>query len=117
VISFSTVEYNPVGRLELEPDLSGSDYRSAGRRLSRSRTLDGGVVLDDAGFSDGDRIMEFQFKGVSAADHETLQAMAEDYPLVKVGTEDGLFQGGLEQVRLYNGILYVRFLVSAKLSA
>lgn len=117
MIGFSTVEYNLNGALMLEPRIENSDYRTVTRRLSRSQTLDGGVVLDDAGFSDGDRTMEFQFNDVSAEDVAALQAIAEDYPDIKVATEDGLFQGGLERVRVYNGVLYVRFLVSSKLSA
>lgn len=87
------------------------------RRLTRTATLDGGVALDDVGYSDGDRTLDLSIIGPPESTRDALQALMEADGVQRIATSDGVFEGGLERLTVKNGALTARFLVSEKLSA
>ena len=94
-----------------------SNLRSTTRRLNRTATLDGGAVIDDAGYSDGDRTLTIALQQPTASVHASLQALIEGGGTQRVATRDGTFEGGISRVTEQNGqLLTVQFLVETKLS-
>lgn len=106
--------YSPVILFESPAD---SRIRDVERRIARSATLDGGAVIFDGGFSDGDRTIELQLRGPTEAQAAAVLALIEADGLQRLATQDGVFEGALDRVNLSAGALYARFLVQTKLSA
>lgn len=106
--------YSPLILNELASD---SNTRSVERRVARSATLDGGAVIFDGGFSDGDRDLELQLRGPSASDTAALLALIQADGLQRCATVDGVFEGSLARVSLRGDTLSARFLVRERLSA
>jgi hypothetical protein len=91
--------------------------RSGARRIARTATLDGGCVIADMGFSDGDRSLtaEDPLPGIEAV--EFARYIVENYGLVVVTTEDGVYEAAPEAYDVNaSGVLSIKLLVSGKLS-
>lgn len=117
MVVISTIDFNPAGSLVLQEDAAKSDLRSVSRRLSRSATLDGGAVLDDAGFSDGDRTINLSLSEVTGDQYSTLRDMATLFSGHLIATVDGVFSGGIDSLQAAQGETTLRFLVESKVSA
>lgn len=117
MIIISAPIYNLAGTIVLQEDRSTADLRTVARRVSRTATLDGGAVLDDAGFSDGDRTLTFGLRQPTAALYAALEEFAELYSRVIIATQDGVFYGGIERVYQRGGQVRLSLLVESKLSA
>jgi hypothetical protein len=112
----SAIAADPLGVVELEIDFSGSDFNSLSRRISRTATLDGGVVLTDLGYSDGDRTVLL----ATPPDAEALaglQYLLRNYGLVNVALPDGFYQTGLANLQANGENLAVSLLLKQRLSA
>jgi hypothetical protein len=86
------------------------DYRP---RVTRSPTLDGGAVIYNLGYSDGDRDISI----VSMVDPETeekLRSMVQDELFVIVSTRDGVFYGSIDAMVVDRGILNLKFLAQER---
>ena len=106
--------YSPL-MLDFEP--SSTNLRDTNRRLNRVATLDGGVVLDDAGYSDGDRSVTITIYAPTQAEQAALQGMIEGGGTQRLATHDGVFEGGIERLTQYAGSsIGIDFLVSSKIS-
>jgi len=107
------VTYSP---LILHEDRS-SNLRGVERRVSRTKTLDGEVRIDDAGYSDGDRTISLRVRAPSKAQVAALQGLVAADGLQRLSTVDGLMEGAVEYVALNDGLLNVRFLVRDRIDA
>jgi hypothetical protein len=112
----STPTYNIAGTVCLKYD-SDSELKTNTRRVSRSATLDGGVVFTDGGYVDGDRKFTVNYKNASEAEELALWEIFKDYSQVILSTPEGCFTGVLETVRCQNGIGSVSILYKERLSA
>lgn len=65
--------------------------RSGSRRNQRTATLDGGVVITDMGYCDGDRDLTIKVPEASLADIEYAKYIVENYNIVTVTTDEGVF--------------------------
>ena len=107
--------YSP---LILQENQTESDLRTVTRRVSRTATLDGGVVMDDAGFSDGDRTITVVVASPPESVQASLVALIEADGLQRITTIDGVFEGSIETITAQDGgDMSITFLVSEKLSA
>ena len=88
-VFLSATEFDLDGFVEIEP-LPDSEYGPYARRSTRTPTLDGGVVSQDYGFSHGDRVMSIKFESTQALD-ATLKHLVEQYSLVQVSADGGVF--------------------------
>jgi hypothetical protein len=90
--------------------------RRGERRVSRTGTLDGGVVITDLGFADGDRTILVNEPNASLASVDFARYLVEHYSLVNVMTEDGAYSAVPSAYDVSNGELSLTMLVSEKLS-
>lgn len=81
---------DPAGYVELVVD-NDQTAGEARRRVARIATLDGGVVVNDAGFSDGDRTIQLSWTPVSSAAEDTVERLVRNYTRLTLGTRFGVF--------------------------
>lgn len=92
-----------------------SDILSGSRRVTRNATLDGGVGVNDLGFSHGDRDLVVA-GAVSETEEADLWYLFRTYATVSVATGEGLFSCGMRDFSSKNGKLSITFLVKEKLA-
>ena len=95
--------------------LPNSDLRAAERRVSRVRTLDGGVVLNDSGFSHGDRTLRIRISS-SRALWDRLWALFRTAATVTLSLDDGCYRGALSGITEAEGRIELNILVREKIS-
>lgn len=83
-------------------------------RVSKTKTLDGGVVVDHRGFAVGDRTVEIKCE-LSATDEATLRTLFENETIVYISTKDGFYSGAIERLR--GGYGNIEFAISLKAAA
>jgi len=82
-------------------------------RVSRSPTLDGGAIIENLGYSDGDR--EIRILSNVDSDIETrLQSMVRDELFLVVSTRDGVFYGAINDMAVDRGSLNLKILVQER---
>lgn len=107
-------EHSP---LVLHETPGSSNLRSTTRRLNRTATLDGGAVIDDAGYSDGDRTLTVALQEPSGHTYDALKAFIEGDGAQRIATRDGVFEGGILRITEQGGkLITFGFLVETKLS-
>ncbi|EMG36616.1 hypothetical protein PCS_02628 [Desulfocurvibacter africanus PCS] len=114
MIGISALTYDPDGAL-LIPGHPDSDLGSLGRRVSRTQTMDGGVVIQDFGFADGDRELSIVIMRDSKLVGQ-VSRLLRLYDLVLVCLEDGAYEAALESVRQSVDSCIVRILIKARVS-
>lgn len=92
-----------------------SRLKSGTRRVSRTRTLDGGCAIFDGGFSHSDRTWSIEAR-VSDALWETLWAIMMGYALVYIATEEGFFEACLESAERTEDRAVLSILIKEKLT-
>ena len=97
--------------------VSDPPKRENTRRLSRSATMDGGCVITDSGYSEGDRTLSFSAANVSESICDRLWAFFEDESMVHLSAKEGFFSGYLESVSIDSaGNVDISFLVKEKIA-
>jgi len=97
--------------------LPESDLRAGTRRVSRTKTLDGGVVITDQGFAHGDRTLRLVARS-SETLWAALWALFQTAALqVTVSLADGCFTGSLDQISEADGKIKLSVLLKEKISA
>ena len=79
-------------------------------RVSRTATLDLGVVIDNQGYAVGDRTIRI-FSLVSDSVEAKLWDLVKNNLYLLVSTRDGLFFGSVEEMNIDRGQLEMTFLV------
>jgi hypothetical protein len=88
--TLAAVNFDPIGFVQLRV-LDSTTIGASGRRVNRVPTLDGGVAVNDQGFSEGDRTIELRWQPADAALEDNVRRMVEVYPTVHVATRAGVF--------------------------
>lgn len=111
----STPTYDPFGHLMLDclPSQNDGEVR---RRVNRSPTLDGGVAVNDFGFSDADRNIELRWELTSRTEAETAQSMVIAYDRLILSTPSGVFLAAPESYSATGQEAVIRLLVVERLS-
>ena len=81
---------------------NNSQLYDATARVSRTKTIDGGVVVDHQGFVDGDRSLNINCD-LTAAEELILRTLFENETIVHVATKNGFYAGAIERLRGDNG--------------
>ena len=115
MISISTVTFDLNGNIVLL-NAGKSDLSSATRRVTRSSTLDNGVVLADLGFTEGDRTLDIVVSNSSIEQEESIKYLQKTYPLVVLSCRDGAFLGVIADRSRQASELAFSFLVKEKLT-
>lgn len=89
--------------------------RDTTRRVNRVLTLDGGVAINDGGYSDGDLTFELEWKSEVEVNAAVLR-MLQIYPRAVLSTRSGVFEVVLETYRLNAGTSRLVCLPVARLS-
>jgi hypothetical protein len=113
-IGIASQTYDADGAFILSP-LADTSIRDMERRLTRTKTLDGGVVITDGGYSVGDRTLDI----VVTSERElalSLAALLEDALWVIVSTEEGCYLAKFQELRDRDGKLTIRALIKEDLS-
>lgn len=97
MIALNALVFDPLGSVTLD-ELPSSEMSEVSRRVNRAKTLDGGIAINDGGFSHGDRTFSVRWRIKSEADFERVQRMARLYSRVHVATRQGLFRAVPERV-------------------
>ena len=77
--------------LMLNVDVSDSELEVLTRRVNRSATLDTGSVIDDHGFSQGDRDLVFRISDASESDVTKLKYFLQRYSELRISFNEGIF--------------------------
>lgn len=115
MISITTPTFDAYGAEMLKPDTK-SDYGSLDRRASRTKTLDGGVTIDDMGFSWGDVTLKMIFTNLNDVSAANLKRLTSSYSRLIASTKDGVFNVSPSRFEEKDGVVSITLLISEKLS-
>jgi hypothetical protein len=103
MISISTTTSNPSGNIVLRHHY-GSKLHEKPLRVSRTKTLDGGVYINHSGYTDGDRTLSIN--ATITKDQETIiNSIAALYTSFLFGLDDGVYLGSISSFTAENGKL------------
>lgn len=76
-----------------------SNLRSQERRMSRTATLDGGVAIEDGGWSAGDRTLSIVLPTREATPNTiaAIEALRANHLRVSVATDEGVFEALIQR--------------------
>ena len=115
MIGISTLTQNSAGHLVIyEKKSSQMDDRPA--RVSRIKTLDGGVYINHSGVAAGDRTLNVVVR-LSDADRERLLTIYETETFVRVSFPDGMFTAVISSVRRQNADTLITLMLNEKESS
>ena len=111
IIGLSPLAYDPTGAktLYVEPG-AFEQFNSGSRRATRTKTLDGGAVIYDAGFSVADQTFEIKVR----ADRYIPAYFAwlvKSQNLVRLSNEQGVYTGAPARWEIRDGMAMLEFLV------
>jgi len=90
VIFISAITFDLQGTADIHA-LANSDAGTMTRRTSRTATLDGGVAVNDFGYTDADRDMIVSMKQTKSLD-DTLRYIVRNYGQIHVSTPEGFYK-------------------------
>lgn len=90
MIAISSPTFDIDGHVVIHP-LPGSNIGETRRRVNRVPTLDGGVAVNDRGFSEGDRTLSYEWDAVSKAHNDAVERLFRLYARLFVSTPDGVY--------------------------
>lgn len=89
-IFLSTTTYDLSGWAAIRA-LPDSSLGETTRRVNRVATLDGGVVVNDGGFAEGDKTISAIWRPVSKAHDDAVAYLVATYSVLLACTRDGAF--------------------------
>lgn len=109
-----------IGISTIEADVNGAviisgvhDFLGLTARVSRTKTLDGGVHITHSGISDGDRTLTVQAR-VNRAQEETIRHIFKNHTFVHVSTPEGFFIAAIRQIRIDRGNVRMEIYINNK---
>jgi hypothetical protein len=87
------------------------------RRVTRVKTLDQGVAVNDFGFSEGDRTIDLNWTPRTAAVEANVARLVKTYPQLQIATVDGVYLAAPETYTPGADQSRLRLLVLSKLSS
>ena len=117
MIGLSTITFDLKGARIFSGDRNADlKNRKGDRRISRTATLDGGVLIADLGFSDGDRTLTAIELDATQEAVDFAQYIVEHYTLINAATDDGVYEVAPESYIVDDGKLTITLLVNRKIS-
>ena len=89
-VGLSSLTFDLDGHVEIDA-LESSDVDSIERRVTRVKTLDGGVSLRDGGFSHGDRTVVLSWRIHDASHFEAVQYLVQNYAQLRLSMRSGCY--------------------------
>jgi len=115
MIAISTMTQNISGSLVLYEDES-SDFEDYSTRVSRTKTLDGGVHINHSGFSHGDRTFIVIAK-ITEAEGVIAKNIQQTETLIWISCKEGFFSGVIESIKIDGMDLTMSIMIKEKLSS
>lgn len=116
MIVLSTILADPDGVIELDVDYGRSDLNTGSRRVSRTATLDGGVEINDSGFSHGDRTLKIIAVKIGRTLAAAITNMRNIETVIHLAMFDGFYQAVLKSSSTRNGEANLTVFIKSKLS-
>ena len=110
MISISTATADPLGHVIIDTNI---DIRENTARVARTKTLDGGVYIQNSGFSDGDRTVRVSTR-ITEEQSATLWYIFSNYTSIHLATPDGLYLAVIKTLKLDNGKMTITILIESK---
>jgi len=93
-----------------------TDLYSLSRRVTRIATLDGGVVLNDLGFTHGDRTFNIS-AALTPDQQDSVNRLLRIYPTLMISVQEGLFLGAIEINNVTGNVSVLQILIQEKLTS
>ena len=113
----STTVYDSQGHIELNVRADSFLAGEQQRRVTRIPTLDGGSVLNNFGFSHGDRTITLVWENDNQAAHVLVARLTQLYATVITSISDGVYLAAIESYTPKAAECSLRLLVTTKLSS
>lgn len=114
--TISTREFDPDGYVQIEATVASALGGERTRRVNRVTTLDGGVAINDFGYTDGDRTLDLRWTPASEAQERAVERLLRTYPTLCVTVPDGAFLAAPERYTPGTDESTLRLLVVSRLS-
>lgn len=112
MLSLSTPSAHPNGNVIIDA-FSDSSLKERVLRISRTKTLDGGVYINNFGFCHGDRTLAVKAR-ITEAQEVVLTLLTELYTRVVVSMDDGVYLAAVSHMVPDNGELSMTLLIEKK---
>ena len=116
LVTLSTTTFDLDGAIEIDA-LETSDLGETRRRMNRIATLDGGVVFNDFGATDGDRTIRLQWTPQDAATEAAIARLVRLYSRLRLSCKDGLYLVAPESYKAAAATSVMTLLVVENLTA
>lgn len=114
MISISTSVSNITGNIIIKTqNHQMSQMREKKARLTKTETLDGGVHIENNGYSDGDQTFSIIAK-ITREQDETITNIFENYIDAVLSNADGVFYGAISYLKIKNDVMTLTFEVKQK---
>jgi len=110
MIAISTITQDISGNIELP---IAADFRKNAARVSRVKTLDGGVYITHSGVSAGDRNINIDTI-VTESQAGTLWYIFNNYTFINVSVQDGFFLAVIDSLEIKNGKLKMSIMIKSQ---
>jgi len=90
-----------------------ADIRDNTARISRTKTLDGGVVINNSGFSAGDMTLRISER-ISESKAAVLWYIFQNYTSILLSTNAGLFLAAIQSLKPNNGKMTMTILIESE---
>lgn len=114
--ALSTPVWDPQGHVLIDalPTQTEGETR---RRVNRVATLDGGAVVNDAGYSEADRTIDLKWQRGSAEHEASVERLVRFYPRLRVAARSAVYEAAVEAYVPQQNESLLRLLILTKLSA
>ena len=115
LVTLSTTTFDLDGAIEIDA-LETSDLGETRRRMNRIATLDGGVVFNDFGATDGDRTIRLQWTPQDAATEAAIVRLVRLYQRLRISCPDGVYLAAPESYKSMQNLSTMTLLIAEKLT-
>ena len=110
MLSISTLNFDLRGSVVLD---TNADFMENSARVTRQKTLDGGVYINHSGVSDGDRTFKIKTR-VTEDQAGTLWYLFNSHVFVHVSGPAGFFKAVIQDLKINNGDMNCTVLIDTK---
>jgi len=115
MIGIAATQFDVLGAVVFKEDMAESDMESLSRRGSKAKTLDGGVYIEDLGFSDSDRDFKIKVNNPTIAQVDTLKYLVRTYSTLLFACREGVFLGLITDLTVTQDVRFT-FKISERIS-
>jgi hypothetical protein len=115
IAQLSSLTFDLDGAIILEI-LDDSDLGTTSRRVTRIATLDGGVAINDFGYSAADKILLLRFQSTSKTEVDRVRRLVELYDRLNLSVDGQFYVVAPNQMLINQGVHELSLLVIQKVS-